>query len=65
MTRDGSLKEVHKWLKDHDPDPDYDLPPLDTWKTYLRRYNTAIKRADSNEPRAGRGGRSIILPSQK
>ena len=53
--------QVYNWVREHDADPDYDLPDFDTWARYLRRVRQARSK-QKNSPRAGRAesSRSIV-----
>jgi hypothetical protein len=51
------LRGVWNWLKEHDPDDEYELPALGTWTKYLRRYKQAVN-GKTNTSRRGRAGRS-------
>jgi hypothetical protein len=51
------LKGVWKWLKEQDPDDEYDLPTLGTWMKYLRNYHRSVS-GKTNSSRRGRAGRS-------
>jgi hypothetical protein len=55
------LKGVWDWLKEHDPDREYELPRFETWAKYVRSYERSIN-GKQNESRGGRAGRSTAAP---
>jgi hypothetical protein len=57
------LRGVWEWLKERDPDAEYDLPAFGTWAKYLRAYDHAVK-GRKNESRRGRAGRSTAAPDE-
>ena len=52
------LKGVWRWLRDHDPDPEYDLPDEDNWCRYVRACNQVLNPRPK-APRGSRAGRSV------
>ena len=52
-----TLRAVHKWLKEHDPDEDYKLPRFPTWMRYLNDAQRPIREAAGEQLASKRVGR--------